>query len=216
MATINTIESHPDAKEGVVRSLGVYDTSTFVPGSVILCRNTAPLVAFAYSLIQRDVPCRILGRDIGAQLIDIVKKRRPINLDDLEAKLIVWRDREIERAIGQGASPERIEDQYACLTFFIQSLDDDSRTVADLLSKIELMFTDEMNGKASQRVTLSTVHKFKGQESDVVFILDFEKYMPSKWAKQEWQQTQERNLIYVAVTRSKDQLYYINSERWKE
>jgi hypothetical protein len=53
---MNTIEPHPDAKDGLVQSLPSYDTATFTPGSVILCRLNAPLVAFAYALIQRDVP----------------------------------------------------------------------------------------------------------------------------------------------------------------
>jgi superfamily I DNA/RNA helicase len=61
--------------------------------------------------------------------------------------------------------------------------------VDDLIAKILLMFTDEMNGAMAQRVTLSTVHKFKGQEADVVFILDKTKYMPSRFATQPWQQT---------------------------
>lgn len=191
-------------------------TRTFPKGSIILCRNTAPLVAFAYSLLQRDIPCRILGRDIGKQLIDVVKKRRAFNLPDLQDKLSAWREREVAAAIARDYNPERIEDQYQCLLFFIDGLDDDSRTVDDLLSKIELMFTDESNGASNDRVTLSTVHKAKGLEFDTVFILDKEKYMPSRYAKQEWQLQQEYNLLYVAVTRSKDRLIYINSESWKE
>lgn len=212
----HTIESHPDAAEGTVKRLEQYTVTDFIPGSVVLCRMTAPLVAFAYTLIQRDVPCRILGRDIGAQLITIVKKRRAVNMEDLKAKLLVWRDREYADALEHDRSPERIDDQYICLLFFIESLDDDGRSIEDLIAKIELMFTDEMNGAASQRVTLSTVHKFKGQESKTVFILDKGKYMPSKWAKKPWQQVQERNLIYVAVTRSMDTLIYINSDSWKD
>jgi ATP-dependent DNA helicase UvrD/PcrA len=209
----HTIESHPDAPEGEVRSLGMYTASDFPPSGVILCRNTAPLVAFAYSLLKRDVPCRILGRDIGAALASLVKKLRPINLEDFESKLQVWLDREVEKAYKEDRSPERLFDQAECLRFFVESLDEDSRTVDSLLAKIELMFTDEPN---VSRLTLSTVHKAKGLEFDTVFILDFEKYMPSKFAQQDWQRVQERNLIYVAVTRAKNTLVYIYSDGWKQ
>ena len=82
-----------------------------------------------------------------------------------------------------------------------------------LLAKIELTFTDEPN---TSRLTLSTVHKAKGLEFETVFILDFDKYMPSKWAAQDWQKVQERNLIYVAVTRAKNKLVYIYSDSWKQ
>lgn len=208
----NTIESHPSAPEGEVKHLGLYQASDFPASGVILCRNTAPLVAFAYALLQRDVPCRILGRDIGAALSSLVKKLRPINLDDFLDKLRLWVDREVERCYKEDRSPERVYDQAECLRFFVDSLDEDSRTVDSLLAKIDLMFTDEPN---VTRLTLSTVHKAKGLEFETVFILDFEKYMPSKYAVQGWQRVQERNLIYVAVTRAKSTLVYIYSEAWK-
>jgi ATP-dependent exoDNAse (exonuclease V) beta subunit len=34
--------------------------------------------------------------------------------------------------------------------------------------------------------------------------------MPSKWARQDWQKEQERNLMYVAYTRAKRHLVFIN------
>lgn len=211
-----TIEPHPDAIEGFVGRLASYDVGCFEKGSLILCRNTAPLVAFAYGLLQRDVPCRILGKDIGKQLADVVKKRRAVSLDDLNEKLKIWAERESAAAIERDQSPERIWDQYECLMFFISGLDDDSRTIDSLLAKIDLMFTDDTNGDSASRITLSTVHKAKGLEFPTVFILDKEKYMPSRYAKQSWQLTQERNLIYVAVTRAMERLVYVNSNNWKE
>ena len=216
MNNMTTIEAHPDSKEGEVLHLPQYDSTTFSRGSIILCRNTAPLIAFAYALLQRDVPCRILGRDIGKQLADVVNKRRAVNLDDLEGKLRLWRDREAQNAIESDRSPERINDQFDCLLFFINGLDDDSCTIDSLLAKIDLMFTDEANGASASRVTLSTVHKAKGLEFATVFILDKEKYMPSRYAKQPWQMQQEYNLLYVAITRSMDKLIYISSDCWKD
>jgi DNA helicase-2/ATP-dependent DNA helicase PcrA len=213
---MTTILPHPDAPEGEVRTLSRYVPSDFTAGSLILCRNTAPLVAFAYGLLRRDIPCKILGRDIGAQLSSLVKKMRPINLQDLEEKLKVWRDREVEKCLRDDISPDRIYDQYECLCFFISSLDEDSRSVDSLLAKIELMFTDDTNGSSSSRVTLSTVHKAKGLEFPTVFLLDKEKYMPSRFAKQPWQIRQEYNLLYVAVTRAMEKLIYISSDSWKE
>jgi ATP-dependent exoDNAse (exonuclease V) beta subunit len=40
-------------------------------------------------------------------------------------------------------------------------------------------------------------------------ILGREQFMPSQWARQEWQQDQETNLIYVAVTRAQETLVEI-------
>ncbi len=209
-----SIQAHPDAPEGSLTHLSSYTPSTFVPGSAVLCRNTAPLVSFAYALLLRDVPCNILGRDIGAALTALVNRMYATSLDDLSARLTAWKDREVSKAIAEDRSTERITDQYDCLVFFIQALDERSRTIPDLISKIDLMFTDDALNSSS-RVTLSTVHKSKGLEYPDVFILDFEKYMPSKFAKQPWQLVQENNLIYVAVTRAKLNLYYISTDCWK-
>jgi superfamily I DNA/RNA helicase len=49
---------------------------------------------------------------------------------------------------------------------------------------------------------LITVHRSKGLEFDRVFGWGVNKYMPSPYAKQEWQQVQERNLEYVLKTRA--------------
>lgn len=206
------ITSHPDAPEGLVSSLSVYTSSAFTPNSAILCRNTAPLVKFAYSLLQRDIPCYIRGKDIGASLAILVKKMHAANLPDLRERLSSWHNREAQRLLGEDRSTEKIDDQFACLYYFIDSLDESSQSVASLLAKVDLMFSDQ---SSSSKVCLSTVHKAKGLEFPTVFILDFT-LMPSKYAKLPWQKKQERNLIYVAITRSMHTLHYISSDCWEQ
>jgi len=53
---------------------------------------------------------------------------------------------------------------------------------------------------------LCTVHRSKGREWDRVFLVGRNQYMPSKYAKKEWEFKQEENLMYVAVTRAKKEL----------
>lgn len=209
----NTILPWDGAPEGIVDSLARYRPSDFSPGSACLCRNTAPLVKHAYGLLQRDVPCVILGRDIGATLRSIVEKMHATDLDNFLLRLGQWRDREIARLEAEDRSPETILDQYQCLVYFVQSLDEDAQRIDDLLAKIDLMFTDDLGGRAS-RVTLSTIHKAKGMEYPKVFLLDRE-LLPSKWAKQPWQLEQEKNLELVAVTRAQLDLFNIHSDMWQ-
>ena len=40
--------------------------------------------------------------------------------------------------------------------------------------------------------------------------------MPSKYARQEWQMAQETNIHYVAITRARAELYYIDSEGFQK
>ena len=58
-------------------------------------------------------------------------------------------------------------------------------------------------------VILCTIHKSKGLEAKVVYILN-EFLIPSKFAKSPSQLEQEQNLKYVARTRATEELYYLN------
>ena len=57
---------------------------------------------------------------------------------------------------------------------------------------------------------LSTIHKAKGLEWDRVFLWRWD-LLPSPWARFEWQKEQERNAMYVAVTRARRELYFVES-----
>ena len=58
-------------------------------------------------------------------------------------------------------------------------------------------------------ISLSTVHKAKGLEADNVYII-CESLMPSQSAKKEWEIKQEYNLMYVAYTRAKNKLGFVD------
>ena len=69
------------------------------------------------------------------------------------------------------------------------------------------MFTDE---KIENAVMLSTAHKSKGLEADRVLILLPTK-LPLTWKGQlDWQLIQENNLKYVAITRAKKELVFVD------
>ncbi|HEU4327629.1 MAG TPA: 3'-5' exonuclease, partial [Roseiflexaceae bacterium] len=58
-------------------------------------------------------------------------------------------------------------------------------------------------------VTLSTIHRAKGLEADRVFLLHPER-VPLRWENQQaWELEQEMNLRYVALTRAKQALFFV-------
>jgi superfamily I DNA/RNA helicase len=59
-----------------------------------------------------------------------------------------------------------------------------------------------------EAIMFSTIHGQKGLEADNVFIIE----TPQRDDLLEWEQVQERNLQYVAVTRAKKNLFYIMPE----
>ena len=213
------IKPSPTAEEGLVKTLTEYKAQQFVSGAVVQCRNTAPLVSFAFTLIRRGIGCRILGRDIAEGLIKLVEKHSGPQGDvaaisDVLDSLQQWFQRESAKLVEKEwfRQLETLQEKVECLETIGMNVGV-SGTADQLIDRINSLFT-----ATPQRglLTLCTVHKSKGLEWPTVFILDAPKYMPSKWAKQPWQRTQEKNLQYVACTRAKSELYYINSNEWKD
>lgn len=197
----------PTAPLGSVTTLDRYSPSDFTPSDVILCRNVAPLVGFAFALLRRDVGCKVLGREIGKGLIQLIEKLKAIDLLELRWKVEHWQLHECAKANRRNTTTEFVNDKANCLLWAIDSVS----SIQELKDKLERLFSDSGNGL----LTLCTIHKSKGLEWEKVFILDRD-LIPSKYAKQEWQLRQERNLLYVAITRAKLDLVYIRSGRWKQ
>lgn len=203
------ITSSPTAPLGSVTHQSSYLPSDFLPTDAILCRNTSPLITLAFGLIQRGVGVHVLGRDIGANLIRIIERANANDLPELAARLTEFQQAETKKAVkkGDNCALAAIEDKYNCLFTILRH----STGITHISERINSLFEDT----SRQLLTLSTIHKAKGLEWPRVFILDFD-LMPSRWATQDWQKRQERNLQYVAITRAKQDLVYIKSDQWKQ
>ncbi|MFY9984391.1 MAG: ATP-dependent helicase [Chthoniobacterales bacterium] len=91
----------------------------------------------------------------------------------------------------------------------------------EFLSQLSLMATGETEQLTTQdedreRVTLSTVHQAKGLEWQAVFIVWLTDGMfPSARSLESTDNVEEeRRLFYVAITRAKDQLYFLYPAIW--
>ncbi len=209
------IEAREDAPEGIVAELSVPELlQTFGPEDAVLCRNTAPLVDLAYNALGRGIGVQILGRDLGKGLIVLLDKMRADGIDELDTALRAYRDRECrkQRERGNDAKAEAIADRVDGLLAIIDHLPEKDRSLEALRATIDRLFGDEDERTADRgqvrRLTLSTVHKAKGREWPKVGILQPE-LLPAWWAKQPWQQQQEKNLQYVAYTRATEALYFL-------
>lgn len=184
------------AKQGEVRSLPSYTAEEFAPGSVILCRNNAPLFALALRLLRNGKFPEIVGKDVGKGLVKIMKKLNDLDAtcDEARESLAAWKRAKLEKSRDPGA----IEDQAECIEVFLDATD----TLGQAIAYAEHMMS------FSGQIKLSTIHKAKGLEWPNVYILDVHRINR--------QHTQENNLWYVAVTRSQDRLTYIDLENFKE
>lgn len=219
---VSHIEAAPSAPEGKVSEIAyeeIMKTPTFRSTDVILCRNTKPLVQTAYALIRKGIGCTIEGRDIGNGLVVLIKKMRARGLDALARKINAHMEIEGQRLLAKGKESQAASLQDKCDTILLlidRVTETGNATLEGLLSLISSMFSDSHPGTGQRILTLSTVHKAKGREWDRVFLLGRTAYMPSPYARQQWQQEQERNLIYVAVTRSKGELIEVKVTKKSE
>lgn len=200
------IEPRPDAEPGQLIWSNSFSAQTFCDGEAILCRNNKPLVELAYKLIGHGVGCSIRGRDIGKGLYSLVEKMKARTTETLIERLEEYRRRNVERLIeeGQEDQAQSLQDQVDTLLVIVSRVPIDS-----LKQEIDDMFKDTVDGK----LLLSSIHKAKGLEWDSVYLLDPD-LLPSRFAKKEWQIQQEHNLYYVAVTRARKRLCFINSDDW--
>lgn len=206
------IESAPTAPEGVVQSVDESGLAAELhEGDMVLCRLTAPLVDLCIRLIQKRVPARVLGKDIGRQLTNLVEDVAQLKGFDF-AKFGEFLSRYEHLQETKMAQREDSEGQIEALhdrVAAVRSCHESYQAVSadDLRQQIEDLFSDE-----EDVVTLATVHRAKGLERDRIFLLKPEK-MPLIWPKQqEWELQQEMNLRYVALTRAKRALYFVGAE----
>lgn len=203
---VSHIQAAPGAPEGEVLELGSkWDTGTFRPNDLVVCRKTAPLMTLAFRMLRARVPVMVMGREIGAGLKSLIGKMNARSIDHLVTKLEAWRDREVEKATAKkdDAKVEAIEDKVGAILCLIDSMSESERTVPALLNTLDALFADKKNA-----TVLATIHKSKGLEARRVFWLD-RSQCPAKWARQDWQRQQEVNLCYVAATRAMESLITI-------
>lgn len=200
----DTIQYHEDAIQGSVRVGSVYDIQE---GDMVLCRNTLPLVHVYFQLISADIKATIIGKDIESGLIEFAKKVMSDSFQGVEFKM----DRELQdlkeelQEIGF-AKPEK-HNKYRTLIEKIKVISLILHKVNkcnELIPKIHEIFSDTKDA-----AKLMTIHRSKGLEAKRVFVLESffgKQLIPSEYADQDWEMVQEKNLEFVAYTRSKSEL----------
>ena len=215
---VPSIEAKQGAEEGVI--LDCVSLDDVHDGDMVLCRNNAPLLQVYCKLLEQGKRAYIRGSDVGKNLQNIVigthKDYLHTNLKQDGVFIRLYEDLfNSRKAIMEryGISQEdamKHETIQAKLDMIraLEVLGADLTTTEQLTKKIGDIFPKNDKGEG---IMLSTVHKAKGLEADNVFIA-CASLMPSKSALDEWQVQQERNLMYVAYTRAKKVLGFLNEE----
>ena len=214
-AIVPEITAHDNAIDGEVKHVDELTLDLFRENDMVLCRCTAPLIAMALKLIRAGKTAKVLGRDIAENLRKMVEKSKAKTIKGFQS----WVEIEKAKLAKEIAKKENITlseaeetgrfvafmDRVNCILVF-----GEEETKLDVvLAKLNNIFAAD---KLANAVTLCTCHKSKGLESDRVIILLPNK-LPLVWKGQlDWEYEQECNLKYVAVTRAKKELVFVDVE----
>jgi DNA helicase-2/ATP-dependent DNA helicase PcrA len=194
--------------DGVVRS-GEIDEIT--EGDMVLSRTNAPLISLYFYLIGKGVKSHIVGKEIEKGLVDLAKTvASPVReriIAGLKKRLDKIEDDLTKLNMNKPRNHPRYKSMYDKVEIILLILDRIPRA-NDLIQKIEEIFDDKKEG-----TKLLTIHRSKGSENDRVFLIDSyngEVLLPSRYATQEWEKIQERNLAFVSLTRAKKELVYLD------
>lgn len=188
------------AIEGEVNTLEDWTAASIPDHSAIICRNNAPLMHVALELLKAGRGAKMVGMELGPQLIKTLKKLGDGEMprEQVKEKIEEWKAERLKK----GKNIASITDKAECLTVFA----DFGETLAAAVAYAEHIFA------AHGAIELLSGHKSKGLEWDVVYHLDPWR-IPSKFGKSEEDLVQEANVRYVIETRAKKVLNLVNTDR---
>lgn len=171
------------------------------PGDFVLCRLNAPLVRECLGMLKEGKPAFIRGKDLLADLTSLVKelaKSEFAGIPEVLERLNAWKASGEAVLNGRKMSPDNkekalslLEDKFGIL----EAVAEVSSCAGDMISRLQILFTERKGA-----VILGTIHGAKGLEATNVFIL------AEKFFKEG---SEEDNIRYVALTRSKARLYLV-------
>lgn len=204
------IESAPNAKKGTINHITTnqfYSTVDQDLNPLVLCRTNAPLISYALKLIKEGRKAHVRGSDIGSYLRGIIIGFNAKSIAELNTKIDEWEQNQLEYLHKRKASESVTETIYDYADV-MREFSRQSINPYDVVQSIDRLFSDNNEG-----TTFSTVHRSKGLEADSVYIIRPELLPLIRKEQQDWELEQEYNLKYVALTRSKDKLTFVQDSK---
>ena len=187
--------------------------------AAVLARTHAQLVLFEEALRALDVPCRVRG---GGRFLDQPEVRAAIaNLQRLAAPTMAHALADLREAIDESpddASAPGTQERKGHLEALLRlaqeylELDRDGSVEGFLSWLTATVRADDTD--TGDAVDLVTFHAAKGLEWPVVFVVGLERgLVPIAHADTPAAVAEERRLVYVAVTRAREELHCSWAER---
>lgn len=218
---VPSIEKNDDHRAGnVLEDVPLEDVKD---GDMVLCRTNAPLVDLYNRYLKLGKKSYIVGKDIGSNMKTIIESMNmtEVNWGNIEKdglfirlyddlfetrnKIMAESNVSKEDAINSRQFQDKLDMINA-----IGAMANGINSVDELLGKIDVVFPKKVQ---KEGIKLSTIHKSKGLECENVYIA-CKSLMPSKNTTTKWEKRQERNLMYVAYTRAKNKLGFLDEKEF--
>lgn len=177
----------------------------------ILSRLRAPLIGFAIECLKNNIPFtfQIALSFLIDSISDATDGKTDLSIRAFKrrwnayvaAKLTQYKTLDADQAADELADTDAI----------IKTLLDRVRTtdkVSNLIDEIDTL--QRQINEADGSLTLSTIHGAKGLEWAKTYLLGYESIGNN--ARRDWQEIEARNLRFVAVTRAKNEIVFINED----
>lgn len=212
------IEYADSAIEGAVHTgipQGAKLEDIVAPDVAVISPYNAPLVALAFKLIRKRIACRVLGKEIGKNIVGILRKLQADNAKDASERLDAYYMQEMTRLADKENQQAILQDKVETLRVFLDEAAP-NETIDGVALQIEALFSDEA-GKGV--VTLMTGHRSKGLQFPKTLLLDSGRlYATTRKGKPvpQREMKQRMNLLFVMITRSQNELRYVESDELRE
>lgn len=194
---VPALQPAPGASAGIVRNADLATLfETAEPGDFVLSRLNAPLIALCLRWIAVGKRAQIRGREIGQGLIQRVRRTKAADVEALVRAIDAWCANECRRLAKAEKDTQSVEETAAC----IRAVADGASSVSDVIARLERVFGDT----DAPGIHLMSTHKAKGLEAPRVWLLR-DTYL-------RWPGPEEKNLLYVAITRAQHELVYVRDE----
>jgi len=176
---------------GEVRDWHEWTIEEIPSEAAIVCRNNAPLFALAMKMLKSGRYAQIVGTELTKNLLKTMKKLGPPSMP--QEKVLIALDQQLATKLEKSKDPGPLRDRFECMKVFAR----EGKTLSEAMAFAEHIFN------AQSPTLLMTIHKSKGLEFNDVFILNRELLK---------KEGQDKNLLYVGQTRTKNTLTYIDLE----
>ena len=199
---ISDFQARPGAPQGLVKEVDeAFMRANWQRGDMLISRKNAPLPRFCLAALASGVPAFIKGgKDVTRGLFELIRKSRKSNVPEFIRWLRDYEERRVAALVA--AKQVKKADELADTVATLVELSDDCDTTDELKARLTSLFADDgPDGK----LMCSTTHKVKGLET-----------APGKAVWLDWNSfretsEEERNIAYVAQTRTQDKLYLVRA-----